>query len=104
MKPTKQSFIPCPKCELYIEADLSICPFCDAQLKLPKRSSLAARFGIAAALSMFGVTSVVACAYGMPPVDCLKDGCSSGYTCNKETKQCDPVSTEKLIRDGGPQD
>jgi len=96
MNITKRSLKKCVSCAKFVQPVEHSCPFCASELtelSSPKKVSTAAKMGIMA-VSFFGATAVMGCAYGAPPADCTKQACTSGYVCNTTTKQCEPGSDE----------
>lgn len=96
----------CAACGQFVRSELKNCTFCNAKIVRHRRIPGAAKWGVAAAVSMLGMGAVMGCAYGGPPADCTTTGCSSNYVCDTQTRTCVPNTsespgTENVTTDGG---
>ncbi|TNE43340.1 MAG: hypothetical protein EP343_33730 [Deltaproteobacteria bacterium] len=99
----------CTDCGQFVKASSTSCSFCGAAMAPRRRLSTAAKWGVAAAVSMLSVGAVMGCAYGGPPADCTTVGCGTNFVCDTKIRTCVPsgtenTNTENVTTDGGTSD
>ena len=103
MRPTQRHLLSCPQCERFVEAHETTCSFCGSSITAQRTSSKLklAALGLATAATLYGMSSLLGCAYGLPP--CKSDAnCASNEVCQEGICQAKPAENNEAATEQTP--